>query len=216
MKHLFPTNQELLLQNFLSDFDISLTKETLEQLYLYTDLVLEWNQKTNLISKNDAPKFISRHITDSLIPYIMLKKESKNLANIRWADMGSGAGCPVIPLSIVLPEVSFYAVEPRNKRVLFLQEVKRVLNLKNVNVVGKRFETSELNKLDIVSCRALSSFENDWERAKNSLKPNGLFVTLKSLDNVSHLKNQSNIKIIEYKLPDENQHYAIVMRGIHD
>jgi 16S rRNA (guanine527-N7)-methyltransferase len=216
VKHYFSPTQEILLQKFLTDFDISLSQETLEQLYLYSDLVLEWNERTNLISKNDAPKFISRHITDSLVPFIFLSKDFELKNNTKWADMGSGAGCPVIPLSIVLPNITFYAVEPRNKRVLFLNEVRQSLHLKNLTVIGKRFETSGLTDLDFVSCRALSSFENDWERAKNSLTKNGLFITLKSLDNVNHLRNQPGIKITEYQLPEEQQHYAIVMRGMHD
>ena len=216
MKHNFSPQQESLLKSFLSNYNISFNQEMIEQLYLYADLVLEWNSKTNLISKNDAPKFISRHITDSLIPYIMLIKESKLKNNSKWADMGSGAGCPVFPLSIILPEITFYAVEPRNKRVLFLQEVKNSLNLKNIHIVAKRFETAGLTDLDYISCRALSTFENDWERAKNNLNKNGLFITLKSLENISHLKNRSDIKIIEYQLPEEQQHYAILIRGIHD
>ncbi|NLE05666.1 MAG: 16S rRNA (guanine(527)-N(7))-methyltransferase RsmG [Crenarchaeota archaeon] len=216
MKHNFSPQQENLLESFLSNYNISFNQETFEQLYLYADLVLEWNSKTNLISKNDAPKFISRHITDSLVPYIFLSKELKLKNNSKWADMGSGAGCPVIPLSIVLPDITFYAVEPRNKRVFFLNEVKQSLNLKNITVIGKRFETSGLTDLDFISCRALSTFENDWKRAKNNLNKNGLFITLKSVENISHLRNHSDIKIIEYRLPEEQQHYAIVIRGIHD
>lgn len=213
MKHLFTDYQKSLLLRFLSDFNTSFPQETLGKLYSYSDMVLNANQGTNLISKNDASKFLSRHITDSLMPFIVLKNNSITFSNKSWADMGSGAGCPVIPLSIVLPEVSFYAVEPRTKRVAFLQEVKRTLNLQNLKVIGKRFETSELYNLDFISCRALSSFENDWERAKNKLKPTGLFITLKSLESITHLKN---IKITEYQLPEEPQHYAIVMKGIYD
>lgn len=213
MKHLFTESQESLLLQFLSDFKISLPQEAVEKLLSYADMVLRANQETNLISKNDALKFLSRHITDSLMPYVTLKNNSTSFANTTWADMGSGAGCPVIPLSIVLPEVSFFAVEPRAKRVAFLQEVKRTLNLENLKVVGKRFETSELYSLDFISCRALSSFENDWERAKNKLKPTGLFITLKSLESIAHLEN---VKITQYQLPEEPQHYAIVMKGIYD
>ena len=73
-----------------------------------------------------------------------------------------------------------------------------------------------MTDLDFISCRALSTFENDWERAKNNLNKNGLFITLKSVENISHLRNHSDIKIIEYRLPEEQQHYAIVIRGIHD
>ena len=94
---------------------------------------------------------------------------------LRWADMGAGAGCPVFPLAIAMPNVQFYAVEPRHMRVNFMQMVKEKLHLDNLTVVGKRFETSGLTDLDFISCRALSTFENDWERAQAGLKQGGNF-----------------------------------------
>ena len=130
-----------------------------------------------------------------------------------WADMGAGAGCPVFPLAIVMPEVQFYAVEPRHMRVNFMQMVKEKLHLDNLTVVGKRFETSELSDLDFVSCRALSTFENDWERAQPALKKGGTFLTLKSFNNVVHLENDPAVVLHKYTLPQEEQVYALVTRG---
>jgi 16S rRNA (guanine527-N7)-methyltransferase len=54
------------------------------------------------------------------------------------------------------------------------------LNLTNIVVVGKRFETSNFN-CDIISCRALSTFDNDWLRAKPALKKTGFFCDFKKL-----------------------------------
>ena len=127
--------------------------------------------------------------------------------------MGAGAGCPVFPLAIVMPEVQFYAVEPRHMRVNFMQMVKEKLHLNNLTVVGKRFETSGLSDLDFVSCRALSTFENDWERAQSALKKGGTFLTLKSFNNVVHLENDPAVILHKYTLPQEEQVYALVTRG---
>ena len=221
------------MNQFLSEHGVQLSEETLGKLYDFADLVVETKQFGNLISSKDSEKFLSRHIADSLVPYIYIVKElnaattesmdpignsvsSRMKAGKKWADMGAGAGCPVFPLAIAMPEIQFYAVEPRHMRVEFMNYVKEKLQLKNLTVVGKRFETSGLTDLDFISCRALSTFENDWERAQPALKKGGLFVTLKSLNSISHLENDPAVNIWKYNLPNEEQDYALVTRGNND
>ena len=202
----------------------------MDKLYDFADLVVETKQFGNLISAKDSEKFLSRHIADSLVPYIYILDERRktkdergalssivyqrsDLSSKTWADMGAGAGCPVFPLAIVMPEIQFYAVEPRNMRVQFMNYAKEKLQLQNLTVVGKRFETSGLSDLDFISCRALSTFENDWERAQAGLKHGGTFVTLKSFNNIAHLENDPKVHIQKYELPEEEQVYALVTRG---
>ncbi len=202
--------QKNLLNQFLASNGVELSAETLDKLYKFADLVVDTKEYGNLISEKDSQKFLSRHIADSLVPYIYIGKDLKGK---RWADMGAGAGCPSFPLAIAMPEVQFYAVEPRNKRVQFMNFVKDQLHLDNMTVVGKRFETSGLAYLDFVSCRALSTFENDWERAQPGLARGGQFVTLKSFNNIVHLENDPAVHIYKYALPQEEQEYALVTRG---
>ena len=226
--------QQNLLNQFLKENGVELPGETLGKLYDYADLVVETKQFGNLISTKDSEKFLSRHIADSLVPYIYIRRETRDerrenipeplssfvcsepasvLSSKKWADMGAGAGCPVFPLAIVMPQVQFYAVEPRNMRVQFMQMAKEKLGLKNLTVVGKRFETSGLTDLDFISCRALSTFENDWERARPALKKGGKFLTLKSYNNVAQLESDPAIILHKYTLPNEEQVYALVTRG---
>ncbi len=219
--------QQNLLNQFLRENGVELPGETLGKLYDYADLVVETKQFGNLISAKDSEKFLSRHIADSLVPYLVMSHESSIVgkneyknpllktqnSELKWADMGAGAGCPVFPLAIVIPQVQFYAVEPRNMRVQFMQMAKEKLGLKNLTVVGKRFETSGLTDLDFISCRALSTFENDWERARPALKKGGMFLTLKSYNNVAQLESDPAIILHKYTLPNEEQVYALVTRG---
>ena len=152
--------------------------------------------------------------TTSAHPYLKATEGSDLIPHTyKWADMGAGAGCPVFPLAIVMPQVQFYAVEPRNMRVQFMQMAKEKLGLENLTVVGKRFETSGLTDLDFISCRALSTFENDWERARSALKKGGMFLTLKSYNNVAQLESDPAIILHKYTLPNEEQVYALVTRG---
>lgn len=215
MKHYQDSTQEKLFLDFLSANEISLPEEMLEKIFSYVELVIRGNESTNLISRNDIPKFLTRHIADSLYPYIVLSKQKYLKKGMVWTDMGAGGGCPVFPLAIVCPEINFYASEPRHKRVLFLEETKEALNLKNLKIVGKRFETSNISNCDIISCRALSRFEADYERALPALKKNGLFVTFKSKEIAQELKNVPNIHLIDYKLPNETQEYSLVIKGIY-
>ena len=214
--------QKNLLDQFLKEHGVVLSAETLSKFYAYADLVVETKEFGNLISAKDSEKFLSRHIADSLVPYIYIQTRDKEspsndsqqpLSSIKWADMGAGAGCPVFPLAIAMPEIQFFAVEPRHMRVNFMQMVKEKLKLDNLTVVGKRFETSGLGDLDFISCRALSTFENDWERAQPALKKGGHFVTLKSFNNIVHLENDPAVHIYKYSLPLEEQVYALVTRG---
>ena len=215
--------QQDFLNQFLAEHGVQLSEETLDKLYQFADLVVDTKQFGNLISAKDSEKFLSRHIADSLVPYIYIVKDAsldpsvatlpQDDAGKKWADMGAGAGCPVFPLAIAMPWVQFYAVEPRHMRVEFMNYAKEKLGLKNLTVVGKRFETSGLADLDFISCRALSTFENDWERAQPALKKGGLFVTLKSFNSISHLENDPAVNIWKYNLPNEEQDYALVTRG---
>jgi len=224
MKYSENEEQKNLLNQFLASHGVELSAEKLEKLYAFADLVVETKEYGNLISEKDSQKFLSRHIADSLVPYIYIEhfateplsslvSKRSGLSSIKWADMGAGAGCPSFPLAIVMPEIQFYAVEPRNKRVQFMNFVKQKLGLDNMTVVGKRFETSGLAYLDFVSCRALSTFENDWERAQPGLARGGKFVTLKSFNNIVHLENDPAVHIYKYALPQEEQEYALVTRG---
>ncbi|MCQ2092220.1 MAG: class I SAM-dependent methyltransferase [Fibrobacter sp.] len=246
MKYSENEEQKNLLNQFLASNGVELSADVLAKLYAFADLVVETKEYGNLISEKDSQKFLSRHIADSLVPYIYIRqlvgdpphtgtshtKEqvlkcvaagttagmthqdlAASLKGKRWADMGAGAGCPSFPLAIVMPEIQFYAVEPRNKRVQFMNFVKDELHLDNMTVVGKRFETSGLAYLDFVSCRALSTFENDWERAQPGLARGGQFVTLKSYNNIVHLENDPAVHIYKYALPQEEQEYALVTRG---
>ena len=228
-------NQQNLLNQFLAEHGVQLSEDVLGKLYDFADLVVNTKQFGNLISAKDSEKFLSRHIADSLVPYIYIVKDKAELdpstspsggvypelveraqddtVGKKWADMGAGAGCPIFPLAIVMPQVEFFAVEPRHMRVEFMNYAKGKLGLKNLTVVGKRFETSGLAYLDFVSCRALSTFENDWERAQPGLKRGGKFITLKSFNNIVHLESNPEVHIYKYALPQEEQVYALVTRG---
>ena len=177
----------------------------------YCELILEANKSTNLVSKNDEQKLLTRHVADSL----MFAKYVNITENETWADIGSGAGFPVIPLCLHLPQVKFYAIENRKKRCEFLNSVKQKLNLQNIEIIQSKAESSGLKDMDFVSCRAVGSLEADFERAKKILKKGGCFLTVKSKRIIEELRARNDkllkqAKVWDYRLPQEEMEYALV------
>ena len=67
--------QQSLLNQFLQEHGVQLSEDVLGKLYDYADLVVETKQFGNLISAKDSEKFLSRHIADSLVPYIYSERK---------------------------------------------------------------------------------------------------------------------------------------------
>ena len=61
----------------------------------------------------------------------------------RLMDIGSGAGFPGIPLKIIFPDKEITLVDSQRKKINFMREVVRLLELKGVEVIKARVE--ELN-----------------------------------------------------------------------
>ena len=80
---------------------LQVSRETIESLNIYENLILENNKKLNLISKSTENTIKTRHILDSAQVIDFIDKNSKICA-----DLGSGAGFPGIVLSIL-----FYSIE---------------------------------------------------------------------------------------------------------
>ncbi|MGM0598863.1 MAG: 16S rRNA (guanine(527)-N(7))-methyltransferase RsmG [Candidatus Rifleibacteriota bacterium] len=113
------------------------------------------------VSKISTPEDIAlKHFIDSLAPLALGTKIFKSSKKIM--DLGTGAGFPVLPLAVVLPEVDFVAVDSRLKSVEFVDRMALNIGLKNIRVVHSRIEELGQNKKyreqsDLVICRALSA-----------------------------------------------------------
>ena len=143
------------MENILEAYNVS--RETINELKKYEALVVEWNNKFNLISKSSVQYIWERHILDSL----QLCQFIKNTDKIMY-DFGSGAGFPAIVLSIVgkqlFPELKIFLVESITKKALFLNTVKNELNL-NIEVINDRIENIKAKNVDLISSRAMASLD---------------------------------------------------------
>ena len=101
-----------------------------------TRIARDTMKKVNLTAITDRQEVIDMHFADSLAA--MNLKEIKTGA--LCADIGTGAGFPGVPLAIARPDITVALVDSLNKRLVFLNELKERLGLKNVYTVHGRSE----------------------------------------------------------------------------
>ena len=141
----------------------------------YKDLLLQENQKQNLISRKQENN-IDNHIKDCL------SVSSHLSSNIM--DLGTGGGLPGIPLAIEDPRKKIYLVEASQKKCSFLLHTKNLLGLENLHVINKRGEDLHLKDfaedMDIVT-RAFGTAEKTINTTKKLLEnPNNQLKLMKT------------------------------------
>ena len=134
----------------------------------YLDLLLRWNKQISLTTVTDPVDILRFHFGESLYAI-----STGIVGDGRLADVGSGAGFPGLPLAIANGELNVTLLEPNLKKSVFLSEVVRELQLRNVAVVRDRMEDVGAMPLDYVASRAVGQFVELMKFAKKALVPNG-------------------------------------------
>ena len=149
-----------------SEFGVNLNKNQIIKFKTYLALIIEWNNKFNLVSFKSEEEILWRHFADSISCAKMITKHCPNASKI--ADIGTGAGFPGIPLKIVFPDTKLTLIESITKKCTFLEHVVHTLNLENVEIINDRAENLGHQKVhreayDIILSRALSKFSSNLE-----------------------------------------------------
>ncbi|SKA91464.1 16S rRNA m(7)G-527 methyltransferase [Clostridium sp. USBA 49] len=155
-------------------------KEKYDKFMKYKDLIKEWNEKINLTAITEDEDIVKKHFIDSIK---IFRFSLLNTAK-RIIDIGTGAGFPGIPISIMLPEVEVVLLDSLNKRVNFLNEVIKELNLKNITALHGRAEDFAREKgyrenFDFAVSRAVANMAVLSELCIPYVKTNGYFIALK-------------------------------------
>jgi 16S rRNA (guanine527-N7)-methyltransferase len=135
------------------------SRETAGRLERFVTLLLDWQQRVNLIAPSTEPTLWTRHIADSL-QLIALAPDARV-----WADFGSGAGFPGLVIACALaetPGARVYLVESNTKKAAFLREAVRAVDAPAI-VRGERaedFVNAVPEAVDVVTARALASLRD--------------------------------------------------------
>ncbi len=165
----------------LKNKGIELSSRQLEQFELYYKLLVEWNEKMNLTAITDHDEVYLKHFYDSVSAAFFLDFNQ----TLSLCDVGAGAGFPSIPLKICFPDIKVTIVDSLKKRITFLGELAKELELNDTFFFHDRAETFAKKEefreqFDIVTARAVARMSVLSELCLPLVKRDGLFVALKA------------------------------------
>ncbi|WP_442969863.1 16S rRNA (guanine(527)-N(7))-methyltransferase RsmG [Roseibium sp. Sym1] len=135
------------------------SRETLERLQVYVDLVLKWQPAQNLIAPSTIPDIWTRHVADSLQTQWSYPEART------WVDIGSGGGFPGVVTAILLadePDAHVHMIESNQRKAAFLRTALRETGSKGTVHPGRIESVAKTwthGPVDAVSARALASLD---------------------------------------------------------
>ena len=186
------------LKSYVKELGIELTEEMLQKLNDYADFLLEYNTHTNLTAIKTKEEVYLKHFYDSLT----LVKIA-NLQKGTLLDVGTGAGFPGLVLAIVFPNLEVTLLDSNNKKITFLKECIKKLQIKNAHTVYSRAEDYtrvHRESFDFVTSRAVADLRILLELNIPALKVNGSFLAMKAQIKEELEKSISTMQVLSCKI----------------
>ncbi len=212
------------LKQIFSENLFELTPEQVKSFEKYAELLIEYNNHTNLTAITDPKEIALKHFLDSavLLKYCGIK-QGANLI-----DVGTGAGFPALPLKILRPDLEITLLDSLNKRLKFLVDLREQLSLNEVDCVHSRAEDGGRNKnyrekYDIATARAVANLASLSEYCLPFVKVGGVFIALKGAIAEQEIEDATKAisilggkidKVFSFTLPEEQQRNIIVIKKI--
>lgn len=202
---------------------LAVSEEQYGQFKKYAELLVEWNKKMNLTAITDKHGIAVKHFLDSVLPLKFM--DIPDGASL--IDVGTGAGFPGLPLKIMRSDIKLTLLDSLNKRVNFLSEVCKALEL-DVPCIHARAEEFGRNEnyreqYDFSVARAVAPMPVLTEYCLPYVKVGGTFAALKGR-NENYKDCENAVKILggeiadvtEYALPDGDGRKLICVRKIKE
>ena len=137
----------------------NVSRETIDQLTEYHDLLIKYQEKTNLVGSGTISNVWVRHFSDSAkLTHRIITFKNNVKSSIRICDVGSGAGFPGLVCFLILSgqkhQIKMTLIDSNRKKCEFLNLVKEKLMLP-VSIINERVEKIE-KKYDVIMSRAVA------------------------------------------------------------
>ena len=166
-------NKELFIEE-LKKLNIKLSEKQLNQLDKYYELLIQWNEKINLTRITEYEDVYLKHFYDSLTIAKVVDLSMKTTL----CDVGTGAGFPGVVLKIVYPNLKVTLIDSLQKRVNYINEIVKELELEEIHAIHSRGEDFK-EKFDVVTARAVANIEKLVTYTMHLVSKNGIFVAMK-------------------------------------
>ena len=208
-------NNNEFIENIKS-LGINPTDKQLADLETYYDMLIEWNNKINLTRIIDKEDAYLKHFYDSLTVVRIQKLEEIN----DICDVGTGAGIPGIILKIFYPHLKLTLIDSKEKKLRFIDEVIKRLDLKDTKTVHTRAEEYK-EKYDLVVSRAVANIETLLKYTMHLLNKDGKLIAMKgdidkelTKDVEKNIQKKYNIiKIDKFYLKDDIKRSLIMIKN---
>lgn len=199
---------------YLEELNIYPTQDQLNKLDKFYHLLIEWNEKINLTRITEEKDVYLKHFYDSLT----ITKEI-DLSKVKTlCDVGTGAGFPGIVLKIMYPNLKVTLIDSLLKRVNYLNEIIKELELTDIKAIHTRGEDYK-DKFDVVTSRAVANIEKLVTFTMHLVDKDGVFIAMKgNIDNELTNSVEKNIskkykivKINKFHLPIEESERSLVV-----
>ena len=193
----------MIFKQLLEENNLFFEDKFYEDCDVFIKLLQQWGMVHNLsgrLTRSD----IEENILDSLYPLDFIEKYES------FADIGTGAGYPGLILAMALRDMKSYLIEPRIKRVSFLNFVKASLKLDNLTVICSRVEQVKNLQVDLITSRAVTNTSLLLDITKNIKKENSSYLFYKG----SMLESEIEIaKINDYKIVNRKDRNYLYIKG---
>ena len=158
---------ECFVRSILRANQVDLDCEQWMLLQKWVAMLLEANQRLNLISRKDTTRIWENHVLHSLALLVVTRIEN----NSQVCDIGTGGGLPGIALAIACPRARFVLIDGTEKKIRIVQEMISKLALANTRAVAGRAERLEeqsfyQNRFSVLTARTVAPLKSleKWTR----------------------------------------------------
>lgn len=210
-------------EKLFSAVNLDVSRETYQKMEDYAAFLVDYNQKVNLTAITDGDGILKKHFIDSLLLHRLCETEFTQGAKL--LDIGSGAGFPGVPLSLLRSDLDITLLDSLNKRIVFLEMLCERLGLHYNAVHGRAEELAKKpeyrEQFDLVTARAVAALPALAEYSLPFVKIGGFWLAMKgpgeeikpALQAIRVLGGEFQ-RMETYKLPDGEERVIYVVKKI--